>query len=291
LEERTDAGNSLCSAQHFPDGRPQAGRDAHVLAAYTLVALGPMLLIVVNSLKEQSAIFDTPFSPPTAETLSLEGCEEVFVGGDFSTYFYNSTVVAVVSILLVLLFASMAAFALTEYRFRLGPAILTFLAVGVMIPIRLGTVSILRLMASLGLVNTLTGLILVYTAMSLPLAVVLLAQYLRHTSVEIREAARVDGASEYRVFRIVLPLMRPGLAAVAVVSMLPIWNDLWFPLIIAPSPETTTVTLGVQQFVGQYVTNWTLVLAALTAGSAPLVVLYLLFSRQLVSGLTAGSGR
>jgi raffinose/stachyose/melibiose transport system permease protein len=124
-----------------------------------------------------------------------------------------------------------------------------------------------------------------------PLAVVLLAQYLRHTSVEIREAARVDGASEYRVFRIVLPLMRPGLAAVAVVSMLPIWNDLWFPLIIAPSPETTTVTLGVQQFVGQYVTNWTLVLAALTAGSAPLVVLYLLFSRQLVSGLTAGSGR
>lgn len=262
-----------------------------ILIGYTLIALGPIVLIVMNSFKDRSAVFSEPFALPTSETLSLVGYQTVLERGDFGTYFLNSFVVTFISLVLVVLLSSMAAFALTEYQFRLSSPLLLLFALGIMIPIRLGTVSILRIMVELRLVNSLTSLVLVYTAMGLPLAVVLMSQFMRQTPKELKEAARVDGAGELRVYRMVLPLVRPGLAAVAVVSMLPVWNDLWFPLVLAPSRATTTVTLGVQQFVGQYVTNWNAVLAALTLGSIPLILLFVIFSRQFISGLSAGVGK
>jgi raffinose/stachyose/melibiose transport system permease protein len=158
-----------------------------------------------------------------------------------------------------------------------------------MIPIRLGTVSILRMMVSLHLVNSLLGLILVYTAMGLPLAVFILQLFFNQVPVELKEAARVDGASEYRVFRLVVPLIRPGLAAIAVFTMLPIWNDLWFPLILTPGEASRTVTLGAQLFLGQFVSDWNAVLAVLSLAMLPMIALYMIFSKQFLRGLTQGA--
>ena len=110
-----------------------------------------------------------------------------------------------------------------------------YLALGIMIPIRLGTVAILQLMVASGLVNTLTALILVYTAQGLPLAVFILSEFMKSVSADLKNAGRIDGLSEYTIFfRLVLPLVRPAMATVAVFTMIPIWNDLWFPLILAP---------------------------------------------------------
>jgi raffinose/stachyose/melibiose transport system permease protein len=158
-----------------------------------------------------------------------------------------------------------------------------------MIPIRLGTVSILRLIVSLGLINSLGALILVYTAMGLPLTIFVLQQFMRQVPSELKAAARVDGASEYRIFWLVLPLVAPAVATVAVFTMVPIWNDLWFPLILAPGEATKTVTLGAQLFLGQFVSDWNAVLSSLTLAMLPMIVLYLLFARQLIRGLTAGA--
>ena len=150
-----------------------------------------------------------------------------------------------------------------------------YLALGIMIPIRLGTVAILQLMVASGLVNTLLALILVYTAQGLPLAIFILSEFMRTVSDDLKNAGRIDGLSEYTIFfRLVLPLVRPAMATVAVFTMIPIWNDLWFPLILAPAESTKTVTLGAQVFIGQFVTNWNAVLAALSprdpAGPRPL---------------------
>jgi raffinose/stachyose/melibiose transport system permease protein len=158
-----------------------------------------------------------------------------------------------------------------------------------MIPIRLGTVSILRMMVSLHLVNSLLGLILVYTAMGLPLAVFILQLFFDQVPVELKEAARVDGASEYRVFGLVVPLIRPGLAAIAVFTMLPIWNDLWFPLILTPGETSRTVTLGAQLFLGQFVSDWNAVLAVVSLAMLPMIALYMIFSKQFLRGLTQGA--
>ncbi len=210
--------------------------------------------------------------------------------GDFLLYFQNSLIVTIGSLFFVLLFGAMAAFALSEYRFRLNTFLGLFLALGIMVPIRLGTVAILQMMVAAGLVNTLTALVLVYTAQGLPLAVFILSEFMRGVSDDLKNAGRIDGLSEYRIFFVlVLPLVRPALATVAVFTMIPIWNDLWFPLILAPGEATKTVTLGAQIFLGQFVTNWEAVLAALSLAILPVLVLYLLFSRQLIAGITAGA--
>ncbi len=202
------------------------------------------------------------------------------------------TVWSVIFLLLaaVLLFGAMAAFALSEYRFRANRVLGLFLALGIMVPIRLGTVAILNMMVAARLVNTHLALILIYTAQGLPIAVFILSEFMQGVSKDLKDAGRIDGLSEYTIFfRLVLPLVRPAVATVAVFTMIPIWNDLWFPLIVAPGEATKTVTLGAQVFIGQFVTNWNAVLAALTLAVLPVLVLYLLFSRQLIRGITAGA--
>jgi raffinose/stachyose/melibiose transport system permease protein len=261
-----------------------------VLGGYSLLVLCPILLVLVNSFKSRRAIFDDPLSLPTAATLSVVGYAKVLSNSAIVSMFFNSAIVTGASLLLILLFAAMAAWALTEYGFRGNRLVAIFLAFGIMVPIRLGSVSILQTMVALDLVNTLTALVLVYVAQGLPLAILILSEFIQQVPSELKDAARCDGVGEFKIFfRIILPLIRPAVATVAVFTMVPIWNDLWFPLILAPSEATQTVTLGVQQFIGQFATDWNAVLAALSLAVLPVLVLYALLSRQLIRGITAGA--
>jgi raffinose/stachyose/melibiose transport system permease protein len=260
------------------------------LILYTILVLGPIFLILINALKTRRAIFADPLGLPNGKTFTTIGFDRVFANSEFGLYFFNSLTVTVVSLVLIVLIGAMAAWALTEYRFRGNTLLSLYLAIGIMVPIRLGSVSILRMMVELNLVNTLTALILVYVAQGLPLAILILGEFIQQIPKDLRDAARCDGVSEYRIFfSIILPLISPAIATVAVFTMVPVWNDLWFPLILAPGDGKQTITLGVQQFIGQYVTDWNAVLASLTLAIAPVLVLYLLFSRYLVRGLTAGA--
>jgi raffinose/stachyose/melibiose transport system permease protein len=273
-----------------PNVRP--GRIAvHIaLILYTALAIGPIFLVIINAFKTRRAIFADPLGFPDARTFTTIGFDQVFSKSDFGLYFLNSLTVTVVSLGLIILIGAMAAWALTEYRFRGNTILSLYMAIGIMVPIRLGSVSILRMMVELNLVNTLTALILVYVAQGLPLAILILGEFIQQIPKDLRDAARCDGVSEYRIFgSIILPLISPAIATVAVFTMVPIWNDLWFPLILSPGDGKQTVTLGVQQFIGQYVTDWNAVLASLTLAIAPILILYLVFSRYLVRGLTAGA--
>jgi raffinose/stachyose/melibiose transport system permease protein len=260
-----------------------------ILLVCTALAILPIVLVVLNSFKERSAIFATPYALPLPGSFSLIGYTTLLNQADFSRYFANSLFVTLLSMTLILLTGAMASFALAEYRFRGNTVLGLYLALGIMIPIRLGTVSILYLIVGLGLTNTLWALVLVYTAQGLPLTIFILSQFMRQVPFELKDAARIDGASEYRVFWLILPLVRPALATVAVFIMIPIWNDLWFPLILAPSERTWTVTLGAQQFLGQFISDWNAVLSALTLAIVPVLLLYIICSRQLIRGLTAGT--
>jgi raffinose/stachyose/melibiose transport system permease protein len=260
-----------------------------ILLTYTLIALFPIVLIILNSLKTRKAIFNAPYLPPFWDTFSLEGFSTVFARSNFQWYFVNSLTVTLISLLLILWTGSMAAYALSEYEFPGNTLLGLYLALGIMIPIRLGTISILSMIVSLGLINTLTGLILVYTAQGLPLAIFVLQQFMRQVPRELKEAARIDGASEYRIYGLILPLVRPAVATVAVFVMIPVWNDLWFPLILAPGEATKTVTLGAQQCLGQFVSDWNAVQSSFSLAMIPILILYVIFSRQLSRGITAGA--
>lgn len=261
-----------------------------ILLSYTLIALWPIFLTIINSFKTRKAIFRSPMSLPGTETFSLIGFDKVLTRSDFEVYFFNSITVTVVTLALTLLLGAMAAWGLSEYRFRGNKLLGLYLAIGIMIPIRLGSVSLLQLIVNMGLANTLTALILVYIAQSLPLAIFILSEFIQQIPTELKEAARCDGVSEYTIFfRIILPLTRPAIATVGVFTLVPVWNDLWFPLILAPSEKTQTITLGVQQFIGQYVTDWNSVLASLTLAIVPVLLIYVLLSRHLIRGITAGA--
>jgi raffinose/stachyose/melibiose transport system permease protein len=270
--------------------RPSSFGVHAVLGAYTLLAILPILLVIMNSFKNRNAIFGSPLSPPTSETFSLIGYSKVLGNAHVGTYFLNSLIVTLGSMGLVLLFGAMAAWALTEYRFRFSTPLALFMSIGIMVPIRLGSVAILTMMRKAGLNDTLTALILVYVAQGLPLAIFILSEFIEQIPRDLRDASRCDGVPETNIFfEVIAPLLRPAIATVAVFTIVPIWNDLWFPLILTSSESTHTITLGVQQFLGQYITDWNSVLSALSLAILPVVAIYVIFSRQLISGLTAGA--
>ncbi len=271
--------------------KPASALAVHgILILYTALALFPIILVVMNSFKAKRAIFNTPLQPPLPSTFDLIGYSKVFGDGAIDTYYMNSIIVTVGTIFVTLLFGAMAAWALTEYKFRWNTLLALFLSLGIMVPIRLGSVSIIQLISDLNLINTLTALILVYVAQNLPLAIFILSEFIQQIPRDLREAGRCDGLSEYHIFfYIILPLLRPAMATVAVFTMIPVWNDLWFPLLLAPTGGKQTITLGVQQFLGQYITDWNAVLAALSTAIVPVLLLYVIFSRQLIRGLTSGA--
>ncbi len=271
-------------------GQALGGIGIHaVLLSYTALAMFPIVLTIINSFKKQGDIFGHPYTIPFGTMFTLLGYQTVFKRAEALLYLQNSLIVTGGSVILTLVFGAMAAFALAEYRFKGNTLLGLYMALGIMIPIRLGTVSIVRLSSSLGLTGTLQGLIFIYLAQNLPLAIFILTQFMREIPIDLKDAARIDGASEYRIFLLIVPLIRQALFSVTVFTMIPIWNDLWFPLIMAPRDETRTITLGVQMFTGQFQTNWSALLAALTLAMLPVLLIYAIFSRQLIRGLMAGA--
>ncbi len=260
-----------------------------MLIAFALLSTAPVALVVINSFKARRAIFKNPYHLPTVETFDLVGYETVFAKSQFQLYYFNSLFVTLIALALILLFGTMVAFALAEYAFPGNNLLRLFFLLGIIIPIRLGSVSLLRLIDSLDLIGTLWALIVVYIAGGLPFAVFILTQFMAQVPSELKDAARVDGASEYRVFWLILPIIRPATGTVAAISIIPMWNDLWFPLVLAPGEATRTVTLGAQQFMGQFSNDWNALLSALSLSSVPVLIIYFISSKQLLQGLTAGA--
>lgn len=259
-----------------------------VLSAWSLVVLFPIWTMVVNSIKPQRDIFGDPFGIP--ESVTFDGYRSAWTAGRFDLYFRNSIFVTVVSLALILFLGSLAAYALANWRSRFSNFLYIFFIAGLMVPIRLGTINIFQIVQALGLTDSLLSLIPVYIAMGLPIATFVLTDFIRAVPGDLSDAARVDGASEWQIYRsVIMPLTRPALATVAIFNLIPIWNDLWFPLIFIRTQENRTVTLGVSLLFGQYQTNWTRILSALSLAAVPVLILYLLMSKQFIKGLTAGA--
>ena len=193
------------------------------------------------------------------------------------------------ALFLILFFGTMAAYAIAEYKVKISNFLFVYFLIGIIVPIRLGSVGILEIMVNLHLTNTLTGLILIYTVAGLPLAIFILTQFFRQIPVSLKEAARIDGASEWKIYLMTLNYIKPAIASVAAFSVAPIWNDIWWPLIIAPAEEVCTVTMGAQKFLGQFSNDWNALLSALSMAMVPLVLLYLIFSKHIMRGLVDGA--
>lgn len=259
-----------------------------LLTIWSVIVLFPLWTLIINSFKPQKEIFKDPFGFP--KDFTFDGYIAAWKDGRFDLYFINTLIVTIVSLTLILLVGSMAAYALAKWKSKASNFLYVFFIAGLMIPIRLGTIDLVRLIKALNLQDTIWSLIPVYVAMGMPIATFVLTAFIKELPGEMFDAAKVDGASEWQIYsRMVLPLMRPALATVAIFNMIKIWNDFWFPLVFIRSEEARTVALGVSLLFGQYRTDWTRALAVLSLAAVPLLILYVLLAREFIKGLTAGA--
>lgn len=259
-----------------------------ILIFWSFIVLFPLWTMLVNSLKPKREIFRHPYNLPNP--ITFEGYQSAWVDGRFDLYFKNSLIVTLVSLGVMLFFASMAAYALANWRSRLSDFIYLFFVAGLMIPIRLGTINIFQIILKLGLNDSIWGLVPVYIAMSLPTSTFILTPFIRTIPRDLFEAARVDGASEWRIYSsIILPIIRPAMATAFLANLIPVWNDLWFPLIFIREQSARTVPYGVSLLFGQYQTDWNRILSTLSLAAIPVLIMYLLMARQFIKGLTAGA--
>ena len=259
-----------------------------VILIYVITIVYPIFLMVMTSLKPNQDIFKRPLGLPTS--LYLENFTYLFTKAHYEIYFFNSIFVVLVSLVCIVMFSSPAAFVFAGYRFKWDKFLYLYFIAGMIIPIRLGTISLLKMFVALQLNDHIASLILINIAVGIPLGVFILTDFIRMIPRELFSSARIDGCSEPAIFlRIVLPLLKPAIAALSIVNFIPIWNDFWFPLILIKSDRMKTIPLATAQLFGQFRTNFGLVFAALTMASVPLILFYLIFSKFFTKGLFQGA--
>lgn len=260
---------------------------------YLITIFGPILLMVITSLKQSAEIFTNPFGLPQAP--SLENYVKLFTttnipNFNFPRYFLNSIIVILSVLALILFLTILASYVLARYQFKGSRFLYSLFVAGMIIPIKLGTISLMKIMIGLGLFDNLIAIILVFTAFGIPFGVFILTVFIRNLPQDLFSAARVDGCSEERIlFSVVIPLVKPAIATVSIVMFIPVWNEFWFPLILLKSDEMKTVPLATALLFGQYQTNYALVFAVLTLASIPVIATYLTFSKAFVKGISAGA--
>lgn len=259
-----------------------------LLAVYCLVILVPFFMMILNSLKSMRDIFMKPFSFPTK--VLYENYTKAWNQAGIGTGYKNSALVAGVSVVGILIVSSMFAYAISKYEFRGRRFLFIYSMLGLAFPARLAIIPIFILLRNLTLTNSLFGLILIYTSVNIPFSVFLLKNFIDGVPNELSEAARIDGATPMQIYwKVVLPLVKPALSIVAIVSFVNVWNDFFFPLIFINDKSKATITLAVSIFFGEYSNQWPLLFSGLTLAIAPTIILFLLFSRQFITGMTQGA--
>lgn len=261
-----------------------------LLWVYALISIAPLLLMVSNSFRTTQEMASNPIGLPIAPTFS--SYQKAWVTASFETYFINSIAVTVASVALSTVVSLLAAYAFARTKSKLFAAIEALFLSGLMLPVYLAILPLFFLLDSLGMISNLWSLILVYSALGIPFSTFVLASFFRQLPIELDEAARLDGAGSFTTFfRVHLPLVRPAIATVVVFRFVPVWNDFFYPLILIRDQNAYTLPVGITRFFGEYQTDWATLFAGLTLATIPLVVLFLIATKQIVSGLTAGMSK
>lgn len=257
---------------------------------YAAFAISPLILMVLNSLRTTQDMAQRPLGLPLPP--NFESYAKAWVTASFETYFLNSIVVTVCSVLLSTGVSLMAAYAFARTTSKTLKTLEGVFLSGLMLPVYLAILPLFYMLDAVRMTSNLLSLILIYGALGIPFSTFVLASFFRQLPIELDEAARLDGAGPFQTFwRIHLPLVRPAIATVVVFRFVPVWNDFFYPLILIRDQTKYTLPVGITRFFGEYQTDWATLFAGLTLATIPLVVLFLVATKQIVSGLTAGMSK
>ncbi|NLU52716.1 MAG: carbohydrate ABC transporter permease [Clostridiaceae bacterium] len=259
-----------------------------LLCFVAITTVYPLLWMVYTSFKSNQDISMNTLALPTK--LHFENYLEAWKTARIGEYFFNSILVAVVSIIFTILVGASAAFILAKFKFKMQRLVYTSFIIGMLIPIQSILVPLFIQMRNFKLLDSRWSLILSYTAFGLPMAIFILESFIRDLPSEILESAVIDGSSVPRAFfKLILPMSRPALATVIILSFLNNWKEFSFALIFISDEAKKTLPLGLYNFLGAETNNYAGLTAALVISSIPVLIMYLFMQEQVIKGMTAGA--
>jgi len=258
------------------------------LAAYTAFATGPFVWVGIMSVRTTSEISADPYALPDPYHWSKYA--EAWFNSNYEVYFWNSAFVTSISVLVLSVFGAMAAHCLARYRFPGNRLIFFLIFSSIILPPQITIIGIFQLMIEYGLYNTLTGLILVYIAMQLPLTVYILESFFARIPKDLFDAARIDGYSDFEIFwRITLPIGLPAIATTVILNTIYIWNEFLFAVVLLSDDSKRTLPLGIQRFMGDHLDDTGMLATGLMIAVIPIIVVYVFFSEKMIQGMTVGA--
>ncbi|MCI8522656.1 MAG: carbohydrate ABC transporter permease [Lachnospiraceae bacterium] len=258
------------------------------LSLLAVVYLLPLLWVVYVSLKDDKTLFVSPWALP--ERPMIENYTFAWTAGRLGTATLNSIFVCGITLILCLLIGSMAAFAIGRMRWKLSGVMMTYILTGMMIPVHCILIPVFTRFSKMHLTNSQAGLILPYLTLSLPITIFIMTGFFQSLPNELFESACIDGCSIYRSFtHIALPLSRTGLFVTGLMTFVANWNELLLAMVFISEDTKKTLPVSLSKFVGPYNTNYSQMFAAIVIAIIPTIVVYCIFSNQIVEGLTAGA--
>lgn len=260
-----------------------------ILGFLAIFQIYPLIWLFLFSLKDNREVFGmSPFALPSDPKWG--NYLKVWTEGNIGLYFFNSVWITVVSVFLTIILASFVTFAITRMTWKLNKLVLGLFMVGLMIPIHSTLIPLFSFFLKLNFIDNPISVILSYTAFNLPLTIMILLGFYYTLPREVEEAAVMDGCSVHRIFfQITLPMTMPVISTTAIINMIYNWNEFVFVNTFISSNKWKTLTVGIQNFIGQYMTDWGAIGATLMISILPILIAFLLLSNRIVEGIAAGS--
>ncbi|OBR66154.1 sugar ABC transporter permease [Paenibacillus oryzae] len=253
-----------------------------------LAFLFPFLLIVMNSFKKTQYFVDNPLAFPTS--FSFDNYISAFKSMQFPQAFVNSLLITVISVLIIILFSSMTGYLLVRFKWKVNNVLFYVMLASMTIPFQVIMIPLVMIYGNMGLLNTKTILLFMYTGFGIPFGVFTFHGFIKGVPYELEESAFIEGSSRFNTFfRIILPLLKPVIVTLVVLDVLWIWNDYLLPSLVLLSPEHRTLPLSTFAFFSSYSVDYSPLMAGLIMTIIPVLVLYLFLQKQIIKGITEGA--
>lgn len=259
-----------------------------VLVTFLFISVMPVLWIVLAALKDSSELNQNPFAWPTS--ITFENIVEAWTVGKMGKYFLNSIIVAFPRVIVILILSSLAGYAFGKLKFPGKNFLFYFFLFGLMVPIQAMLIPLYYNIQSMGMINTYWAMIIPNFGLSMPFAIFMMRAFFKDLPDELMEAAKIDGCNEFQTFfRVFLPLMVPAITSLFVFEFMWAWNDFLLPLLFVYDDNLRTLPLGLMYFFGEYTADQSLIAAGVSISIVPIIIVYIIFQRKFIEGMTAGS--
>lgn len=254
--------------------------------------LVPLFAVILTSARSLDDILKGNFWGWPTEIMFFENFNAVFTTSPMWSYLWNTVLITIPTVIGVLITSSLAGFALAKYRFRGNIAMFSIFIGGNFVPFQILMIPVRELTIQTGLYNTLTGLVIFHIAFQTGFCTLFLRNFIKSIPDSLMESARIDGASEFQIYlQIIVPLVRPAMAALAVLEFTFIWNDYFWALVLVQSDSVRPVTAGLNALRGQWITSWNLISAGSIVAALPPVIMFFLMQKHFIAGLTLGANK